>query len=429
MNPPEKTCSGLMYIDMAYTVDRVRERHQERFLEARHSAGFFRRVWGVHPLADAVGKPPYNIDFIRFTPRQLVIEGVATFYRLPRFLLPLNFLLSQWKLFRILERLIRKHDIPILAATDSVYAGLLALMLKRRTGRPLAVAVYSNQDDLYAATGALAMPRLLPFRWLERLVARAVLSNADVVMAGNRNNLQYALNNGATGDTAIIPVARNTEAIHFVDPKERETPDGFLEERGIPTGRPAMLYVGRLLELKHPDSAVRAMSLVIERRPEAIGLLAGGGPMQPALEALVEELGMAGRIHFLGQIDQVALSRLIPHCLTVSPLTGMALIECGLGGSPIVAFDRDWQAEFVEDGANGFIVPFLDEKAMADRLLALFEDAELRERMSRTARQRALDFADVDRIFAQEQAVFSRLLTSRSRESEGAPTARSGILV
>ena len=31
----------------------------------------------MHPLADAVGKPPYRIDIIRFSPRQLVIEGVA----------------------------------------------------------------------------------------------------------------------------------------------------------------------------------------------------------------------------------------------------------------------------------------------------------------------------------------------------------------
>lgn len=132
--------------------------------------------------------------------------------------------------------------------------------------------------------------------------------------------------------------------------------------------------------------------------------------MQAELEALAVSLGAGERIHFLGHIDQVQLSRLIPHCITVSPLTGMALIECGLGGSPIVAFDRDWQAEFVEDGVNGFIVPFLDHQALADRVLTLFSDRDRRDRMAKASRERALDFADSERIHALEHAAYDRLL-------------------
>jgi glycosyltransferase involved in cell wall biosynthesis len=176
-----------------------------------------------------------------------------------------------------------------------------------------------------------------------------------------------------------------------------------------------LLFVGRLLALKHPDEAIRAMALVITEHPEAVGLVAGSGPMQDELEALVGQLDMTGRIHFLGHIDQVELSRIIPHCITLSPLTGMALVECGLGGSPLVAFDRDWQAEFVEEGLNGYVVPFLDHRQMAERAARLVSDRDLWGRMSSASRERALDFADLDRIQAIEHQVYDRLLERTGR--------------
>jgi glycosyltransferase involved in cell wall biosynthesis len=402
---------SLMYIDMAYTMEIVQSKRHFQFFEMRHSGGYFGRVWGVHPLADAAGKRSHEIEFIRFNERQTAVEGVAEMLPLPRFLLPLNFIYSQWRLVRRLKRLIQDERISMISATDAYYAGLLGLILKRATGRPLTIAVFSNQDELYAATGALAMPRLLPFRWLERAVARLVLSRADLVIAGNRNNLEFALANGAAGPTAIVPVAKNAEPLHLRPPEEREPPEA-LARLSITAEAPLMLFVGRLLPLKHPEEAVRAMASVISRRPEAHGFVAGSGPMQQELEALAASLGAKERIHFLGHLDQAELSRLIPHCITLSPLTGMALVECGLGGSPLVAFDRDWQTEFVEDGVNGFVVPFLDHEAMADRALRLIESPELRASMAKTSRERALDFADRDRIEAREHEAYDRLLAS-----------------
>lgn len=405
---------SLIYIDMAYTMEIVRQKRHFQFFEMRHAGGYFDRVWGVHPLADVAGKQSREIEFIPFSDRQTVIEGVAGMLPLPRFLFPVNFLWSQWQLLRRLRRLVREERVSLIYATDAYYAGLFGLALKRMTGLPQVVAVFANQDALYAATGALAMPRLLPFRFLERWVARLVLSRADLVIAGNRDNLGFAVDNGAGGATAVIPVAKNVEPLHLVPPEQREAP-ASLARLGIAGDAPRMLFVGRLLPLKHPDEAVRAMALAIRRRPDAVGLVAGSGPMQEELEGIARELGVGGSIHFLGHIDQAELSRLTPQCITLSPLTGMALVECALGGSPMVAFDRDWQAEFVEDGVNGFVVPFMDHEAMAERALRLIEDPALRARLSKAARDRALEFADRDRIEALERETYDRLLEPHRR--------------
>ena len=78
----------LLYIDMAYTMEIVRRKGHDQFFEMRHSGGYFRDVWGVHPLADAAGKQSREIEEIRFTDRQTIVEGVAQSLPLPRFLLP-----------------------------------------------------------------------------------------------------------------------------------------------------------------------------------------------------------------------------------------------------------------------------------------------------------------------------------------------------
>ncbi|WP_309662916.1 glycosyltransferase [Sphingomonas sp.] len=399
----------LMYIDMAHTLELVRQKRHDQFFEMRHSGDYFARVWGVHPLADIAGKQSSSIEVTPFSDRQVIIEGVAESLKLPKWLLPLNFLISQAKLVRLLRRVILDQRISLIACADPYYSGFVGWLLKRLTGRPLLVAVNGNPDEIYEATGALQMPRLLRFRCVERWLARFVLSRADLVTAANRNNLGFAVANGARARTAIIPVSKYIESVHFLLPSERP-PSARLSRLGIRPGTPLLLCVGRLLALKHPDEAVRAMALVIESTPDAVGLLAGSGPMQPELEALVEDFGMAGKIHFLGHLDQFELSEITPHCLTLSPLTGIALIECGLGGSPIVAFDRDWQSEFVVDGVSGFVVPFLDHRAMADRALQLINDPGLRARMSKASRERARDWSDVDRIRALEHQAYDDLL-------------------
>ena len=401
---------SLLYIDMAHTVETVRRTKHEAFFDARHGEGYFHKVWGVHPLADAGGKQSRQIEAIRFSRRQIAVEGVSQMFPLPKFLLPLNFLLSQVALLRVLRRLVRRHDISVIGASDAVYAGLLGWCLKKVTGKPLAIRIYSNNDELYEATGALAMPRLIPFRWLEKLVVRFVLSHADLVIGANRSYLDWALANGARRQTAIIPNAKYVERRHFLEPAARPRPAVVFDRLGIQSGRPILLYLGRLLALKLPDDAIRAMAAVISRRPDVVGILVGAGPMKAELEELIDRLGVRGRVHLVGQLSQEEVSQVIPHCITLSPLTGLALIECGLAGSPIVAYDRDWQGEFVTDGADGFVVPFRDVDAMAARALQLIEDPALARSFSERIRKRALELADRDRIAALEASTFNRLL-------------------
>ena len=401
---------NLLYIDMAYTVEMVKAKNHHEFIESRHSNGYFKKVWAVHPLADIADGQSKKLQIIPYSPNQVIIEGVAKSMAWPRFLFPLNFFVSQYKLARQLVQVIRQNNISLITTTDPFYGGLLGLYLKTQTDRPLCVLVYGNYDEIYEDTGRLAMPRLLPWHWLEKRVARYVFRRADLVVGGNKNNLQYALNNGAGNNmTAVFPVSKNMYKGHLLDPAQRPSVNDSFRKLGVPLHRRYLLFLGRLLDVKRPDDAMKAMKVVMDKDPSVIGIFAGEGPMRDELEKMAIDLGIRDNVFLPGNLDQDTLSFVIPHCITLSPLTGMALIECGLGGSPVVAFDRDWQAEFVQDGFNGYVVPFRDYKAMGEKALLILGDEAVRKMFSHNMRKTALNYTDTERLYANEHRVFDQL--------------------
>jgi glycosyltransferase involved in cell wall biosynthesis len=116
----------------------------------------------------------------------------------------------------------------------------------------------------------------------------------------------------------------------------------------------------------------------------------------------------------VGQLDQEALSRIIPHCIMLSPSAGqLALLECALGGAPIVAYDRDFQPEFIDDGVDGFIVPYRDHAAMAERAAKILADRNLARGLSEAVRIKAEFHVDPNRVREAEWDAFGKALGTR----------------
>jgi glycosyltransferase involved in cell wall biosynthesis len=400
-----------MYIDLAYLHATVRDRGQEAFFDSRHSHGYFGKVWGVHPVADVGGKKSSQIETSRFSDDQVIIEGPAFAHGWPSVLRLPDFLVSQSKLISYLVRTIRENNISVIFAMDPFYGGLLGLILSKICRRPVVVSVYGNFDLAYETDKTLAMPGFLPTKWLQDKVAKFVFSRADLVFSGNRNNVGYALDHGADpSKTVLLPAAKFIQACHFSEPSERADGDDVFQSLGLPAGRQYLLSVARLLKIKLVEDALQAMMIAVKRNPAVVGVFAGDGPLREQLEATVAAEGLTERIFFLGNVSQESLSKLYPHSITLSPLTGLSLMEAGLGGSPTVAYDLEWQSEFIQDGVNGYLVPSRDVGAMADKALAILGDDELRKRFAMTIRQSAVAFADPVKLAANEKAAFDNVL-------------------
>ena len=161
-------------------------------------------------------------------------------------------------------------------------------------------------------------------------------------------------------------------------------------------------FVGRLDPIKRVDLTIRALA----RTKKNVKLkVAGRGPHRPALEALVEELGLQGRVEFLGFVTDEEVIDLYAGCFAVA-LTphdedyGFTTLEAYFAGKPVLTTtDAGGVLEFVEDGVNGFVLE-PEASAIAQRIDRLFDDRGLGETMGMAGLEVVREKASWDRAIA-----------------------------
>jgi glycosyltransferase involved in cell wall biosynthesis len=176
--------------------------------------------------------------------------------------------------------------------------------------------------------------------------------------------------------------------------------DGRLQAGGYGE---AVFAAGRLDPTKRFDLLLRALA---HCQTPVRARLAGEGPERERLEAMAGELGIGGRVDFLGWVDEESLVREYRDALAVfyAPYDedyGYVTVEAFRAAKPVLtASDSGGVLEFVEDGRNGYAVPPDQPRAMAARLDALHGDRELAARLGRAGQATVRDIG-WDRVIAE----------------------------
>ncbi len=167
------------------------------------------------------------------------------------------------------------------------------------------------------------------------------------------------------------------------------------ETLGIDAGVPVVLFVGRLVEHKDVPTLLRATARLRERG--VCVLLAGDGPLAPALQVDIDRLGLHGRVRLLGQRDDTAaLMRLSDMVVLPSVSEGLSnvIIEAMMQGLPVIASRVGGNVELVGHDATGLLFEAGDDAALAECMARLLDDPALRARLGAAAGRRAMrDFS------------------------------------
>jgi glycosyltransferase involved in cell wall biosynthesis len=401
-----------MVLDASYTFDTIRRLKIEQSVLCRDLDGFFDHVWSVHPIGDVSGSgsvgSPETHDVGK---RHTFIQAQAGRFRgLARFF-PLNFAISQLALFWTLRRLARKEKITLLRAGDPLYVGLFGWALARSLRIPFAIRVNCHNDRVRAGSGEPIYPRLLRSIRVEKAIEKFVFPKADLVVAFNQENLEFALHNGAKPDrTSIFPLGNIISPLHLADPDARPVDKELFRRWGVEPGR-YLICVSRLRTIKFVDDSVRALAAARRSGHDVKLIIAGEGPMRPALERLAAELGVADHLIMAGGLDQAALAQAYAHAgVVVSPLTGRALTEAAFGAAPIVAYDLDWQGDIIETGVTGELVSFRDIDAFGAATAKLLSDRDCARKMGIAARARAIEMLDPVKLDEHERQTYAQVL-------------------
>lgn len=144
--------------------------------------------------------------------------------------------------------------------------------------------------------------------------------------------------------------------------------------------------VGRAVRVKGFDLLIRAFATA--RLPDSAKLVIGGdGPEMEALRALAGDLGISGRVNFLGRLDREGVLRgmgsadvvVVPSRLEAF---GIVVLEAWRSGTALLATSRGGPAELVTDGVDGMVVDPSVTDEFAARLSLLARDPLLRQELA-----------------------------------------------
>ena len=172
---------------------------------------------------------------------------------------------------------------------------------------------------------------------------------------------------------------------------------GFRARKPSPGEPVSLLTVGRLVEKKGHEYAIRAVARLARGGHALRYDIVGDGPRRERLEHLIGELGMTGTIQLLGARSEDAVRALLgeAHLFVLASVTardgdreGQALVlqEAQAVGLPVVATRHNGIPEGVVEGASALLVPERDELALAAAIGQLLEHPERWEAMGRSGR-------------------------------------------
>jgi glycosyltransferase involved in cell wall biosynthesis len=298
-------------------------------------------------------------------------------------------------------RRIVKRVAPDLVHANTTRAALLALLARDRSG-PQTVA---HIRDLAPAGRAADM--------VLSLIAR----RADAIVA---NSAYVADRFGeARGRVRVI---HNPIDLGRFDPGKA---DGRVvrAELGISEGAVVLTVVGHISPIKGQDVAIMALADLIAAGCDVVLLLVGsvkfaspGARLDNVafgerLPALASELGVAGRVRFLGERADV------PNLLAATDVLlmpfwrepfGRVAVEAMAMGVPVVAGEVGGPAEIIRADVDGVLLPRRAPEVWSSALEQLLPDTALRQRLGKSARIRAADFS-VDAHIAQVLALYREI--------------------
>lgn len=278
----------------------------------------------------------------------------------------------------------------------------------RRTGVPY--VLYVNGGDLLREREKTARSRL------KRITARFILRDAAAVIANSRwsasvtRELMQGL--GIADPPPVAEIDLGTDPVQF-----RPRDDyGSLRARWGVGDAPIMITVARLVPHKGQDFGIEALAELCGEFPDLRYVLVGKGEDEPRLRSLAAALGVNDRVVFAGALTDAELPEAYATATLYLGLSrldrqinvegfGIAFVEAGASGVPVIAGDSGGVRSAVRDGETGWVVPPTDIEAIVSRIRMLLRSTETRQSFGHAARAAVEAHYNWDRV-AQETREF-----------------------
>lgn len=304
--------------------------------------------------------------------------------------------------YKQLKQLINNNNFDVVHCSTPV-AGVLTRIAAKKARKHGVKVIYTAHGFHFFKGAPL-------FNWLMFFPVEQFLSRkTDCLITINSEDYKAAKNHLIAGQTVIV---------HGVgyDNKKFVKPGGDKKSYlrsiyGYSDDEILLIYVAELNNNKNQKLLIRALKNLVEKNETIRLLLVGPDRTGGDIHAYVKNAGLAGRVDFFGQCDNVC--EILSMCdLTVAssrreglPVNIMESLACGL---PVVATDNRGHRELIKDGHNGYLVKLDDCLALTQKISELIQDKALYNRLSKNAGESVEDYA-IDRVLEEVKVVYGGL--------------------
>jgi glycosyltransferase involved in cell wall biosynthesis len=298
---------------------------------------------------------------------------------------------------RILNKIIKQYGIEVIETTS--YFSLCYFSLYKKIKAPVAVRVSTTFSQI--------MNEHYPFK------SRVMNAIAKMEIAFIKRS-KYVV-------THAHSHALELERLYDIDARFEIISHGIslpvITEGAITGGAIKILYTGRLEYRKGTDILLAAIPLVLQQNPDILFELIGNDPgndyqtrfkaenLEPVLQKVI----------FRGKVNNEALSQAYRACdIFVAPSRyesfGLIFIEAMSYGKPVIGCNVGGVPEIIKDNYNGLFAEAGDAQNLADKIIQLVSNDDLRKQMGLNARKTVEDKFTGDRLAANSLAYYNKII-------------------
>ena len=261
---------------------------------------------------------------------------------------------------------------PDIVHVQSIGMGIPGFLAKTFLKKPF--VVYGRGSEVY-----------LPSTF-KNVISKLVLKNTESIIALTED-MKSEMQKLCDRDILVVPNGIDLEKFKNLSRKD------IREILKIKDNENIITFVGTLRPVKGVKYLIKAMELIVKKNENAKLMLVGDGEEREELESLVEEFGLKERVKFVGRVQNEEIPQymaasdvlVLPSLSEGFPVT---ILEAMASGLSIVATKVGGLPEIVKDGENGFLVEPNNYGQIAEKVILLLEDEELRYKISKNNKER-----------------------------------------
>lgn len=281
------------------------------------------------------------------------------------------------------------------------------VVLKHRFKVPLIATIHATEYGRRGGLHSLESRHIHQWEWLLAYEAWKVIVCSNFMV----NEVKSVL--GVPDDKIImIPNGIDKSLLSF-KPKYDRSRYAYPWELLI-------VFYGRLVYEKGPDSVIRAFAMLLNKINNAKLVIVGDGPMREYLMNLANQLSLGSKVYFVGRVSDDELYSIIAHSnLVILPSRyepfGISALEAMALGKPLIVTNRGGPTDFVRHMENGILVNPDNPSEIAYYAEEVLKDESLARRLGTNARETIVKGYTWDIIAKKTYDVYRAVLEERAK--------------